>query len=243
MRAVRYLLRVSALMLVGVAVFCGLVLLLNAQVLLNRYAELYMMDTDASSTPVLNRLNRAANNESSFASATGDPVRATNSPVSEPQAPSPAIWAKSEATNIYVSNAESIADVAASDRWVDVILTHQPGTNAAFNEIVLENVRVLTIELVTADGGIGERSAVHAVTLDADADIVENLLLASRSGKLSLALRRPGDSRRPLDASWTGSPEVANNQSGSATDDERFTVVTVNRAGGKPSTHRVPRER
>ena len=50
MRAVRYLLRVSMLVLVGIAVFCGLVLLFNAQALLNRYAELYMMDTERSST-------------------------------------------------------------------------------------------------------------------------------------------------------------------------------------------------
>ena len=284
MRAVRYLLRVGVLMLVGVAVFCGLVLLLNAQVLLNRYAELYMMDTESSSAAVLNRINGAANDESAFASATSEPVRARNSPASEPQAPSPAILAKSEpATAIHVSNVESIADVAASDRWVDVVLTHQPGTSAAFSEVVLENVKVLTIE--PADSDFGEQSAVHAVTFDVDTDTAQNLLLASHSGRLSLVLRRPGDNRAPVEANQASIPEAVPNipelvtstpgpvtslpepatsvpktvtsapepvasapvpvtpQPTAVQDDPGFTVVTVNRVGGTPSTYRVPRER
>ena len=291
MRAVRYLLRVGVLMLVGVAVFCGLVLLLNAQVLLNRYAELYMMDTESSS--VLNKLNGAANDEAAFASATSEPVRARKSPVSEPQAPSPAVLAKSEQANaIHVSNAESIAVIEASDRWVDVILTHKPGTSAAFSEVVLENVKVLTIEPAIADSERGEPSAVHAVTFDVDADTAQNLLLASHSGRLSLVLHRPSDRRAPADVNQASIPEAVTSAPAPATsvaaaaasahepitsipasvasipdpitsgpepvarapepvnpqptaveDDPGFTVVTVNRMGGTPTMHRVPRER
>jgi Flp pilus assembly protein CpaB len=261
MTAVRYLLRVSMLMLVGVAVFCGLVLLFNAQALLNRHAELYMMDTERSSTAVMNRAN-AAHHEPALPST--PPVRAETERV-------PAI---------HVSGAESLAGVAAADRFVDVILTHQPGTSAAFSEVVLENVKVLTIEPITADGGIGERSTLHAVTLDVDSDAVENLVLASRSGKLSLTLHRPGDHGRPPngqsggaevattppiaardapppsgpelaegpppsapEARQANAPEAAGNTPTSAPDDDRFTIVTINRVGGKSSTHRVPRER
>jgi Flp pilus assembly protein CpaB len=262
-RAVRYLLRVGVLMLVGVAVFCGLILLLNAQVLLNRYAELYMMDTESSS--VLNRINAAPNDESAFASATSEPVRARKSPVSKPQAPSPAILARREQANaIHVSNAESIAAIAASDRWVDVILTHQPGTSAAFSEVVLENVKVLTIEPATADSDSGERSPVYAVTFDIDADTAQDLLLASHSGRLSLVLHRPGDRRAPVEVNQASIPEPVTSvpepvatipepvarapepvapQPTPAQNDPGFTVVTVNRIGGTPTTHRVPRER
>lgn len=247
MRAVRYLLRVSVLMLVGAAVFCGLVLLLNAQVLLNRYAELYMMDAEVSSTPILNGLNGAPNNE---------PLN-------------------TERVAIHVNDAASIAAVTAADRRVDVILTHQLETGAAFSEAVLENVKVLGIESVS---GGGERAAVHAVTLDVDSETIGNLLLASRSGRLSLTLHRPID-KPPLDAHQiTGAAtteshgaDVASNTPSSATDvrasagaevadvravnalaanrpdaepdDESFTVITVNRAGGQSSIHRVPRER
>jgi hypothetical protein len=189
-RAVRYLLRLSALTLVGVAVFCGLVLLLNAQILLNRYAELYMMDADASSTPVLNRLHGANGEPATPPAATSDPERAGNIP--EPQPAPPASPLNTERAAIHVNDAESIAGVAAADRRVDVILTRQPEAGAAFSEAVLENVKVLAIKLV--NGG-GERAAVHAVTLDVDSETIENLLLASRSGKLSLVLHRPIEKR------------------------------------------------
>jgi Flp pilus assembly protein CpaB len=206
-RAVRYLLRVSVLMLAGVAVFFGLVLLLNAQALLNRYAELYMMDTEGSSASASKRIN-VAHRERFLPSSTVEPVRADHAPGSEPRAPLSRIVAADTERAIYVSGAESIASVAAPERWVDVILTHQSGSSATFSEVVLENVKVLTIELITAERGIGERSALHAVTLDVDSDTVENLLLSSRSGKLSLALHRPRENRHQPEVQ-TGGPEVA----------------------------------
>lgn len=249
-------------MLVGVAVFCGLVLLFNAQALLNRYAELYMMDTEGSSTAVTSRAN-ATHHGPVLASTTAEPVHAGGSAAPEPAAShNPVVTETERAAAIYVSGAERIAEVAASDRWVDVILTHQPGTSASFSEVVLENVKVLTIELTTADGGIGERSTSHAVTLDVDSDTAENLVLASRSGKLSLALHRPGDHGRapsvhsggaegatPLpgsvpDARLPSGPELAaSSTSTAAPDDDGFTIVTVHRVGGISTTHRVPRER
>ena len=222
MRAVRYLLRIGGLALAGGAVFFGLVLLLNAQVLLNRYAELYMMDTAESSAAA------PTNNVSAHVSAGVEPARERRAQlpdprpappvalseagatsvgqVPEPQATSPATVAKSEgAAAIYVSNAESIAGLEASDRRVDVVLT---GTSAAVSEVVLENVRVLAIELVATKDGIAERPPVHAVTLDVDAETTQNLLLASRAGKLSLALHRGGDNRRMAAVRESASPDV-----------------------------------
>lgn len=267
-RVVRYLLRVSMFVLVGGAAFCGLVLLFNAQALLNRYAERYMM----------NRAN-AAHHQPVLPSTTAEPLNAGRSAAPEQQASQPAPVAERErAVAIYVRGAESIADVAAADRWVDVILTHQPGTGAPFSEVVLENVKVLTIELVTADGGGGGQSALHAVTLDVDSDVMENLALASRSSEVSLALhRRRGDDRPssrqrggaeaaalpPIaardttggsevaegvppsapEAGQANVPEVASNAPTAAPDDDRFAIVTIHRVRGKSSTYRVPRER
>ena len=225
MRAVRYLLRIGGLVSAGGAVFFGLVLLLNAQVLLNRYAELYMMDTTGSSAGV------PTNSVSAYAPAGLEPMHesrarpthpkpappaagskagnTSSAQMAEPQATSPATMAKSEAAGvIYVSNAESIAGLEASDRRVDVVLTPNPGTSAAVSEVVLENVRVLTIELVAAENGTGERSAVHAVTLDVDADTAQNLLLASQAGKLSLTVHRERDHRRAAEARESASPGV-----------------------------------
>jgi hypothetical protein len=199
-RVVRYLLRVSALMLVGVAVFCGLVLLLNAQILLNRYAELHMMDTDTSG-PILNRRADAADNGPALAPVTDKSTRTGGSAISESQTMPQATFPDGERAAIPVSGAERVADVAAADRWVDVILTHRPATGAAFSEVVLENVKVLAIELIS--GNVGERSAEHAVKLDIDSETIENLLLASRSGKLSLALHRP-PVKHPLEARRNG---------------------------------------
>lgn len=223
MTAVRYLLRVGGLMLAGGAVFCGLVLLLNAQVLLNRYAELYMMDTAGSSAAEVPTNNVSAQPlagvEPVSRAPTSDPhpaPLATRSEAGstngarapEPQATPPVTIAKGEGpAAIYVSNAGSIAALDASDRRVDVVLTQHSGTSAAVSDVVLENVRVLTIELVAAESGIGERSAVHAVTLDVDADTAQDLRLASQAGKLSLALHRGGDNRHPA-VRRTASPDV-----------------------------------
>lgn len=241
MRAVRFLLRVSILMLVGVAVFCGLVLLFNAQVALNRYAELYMKDSEA---PAATPLAEAATNPShisspALASATSEPEPASKPAVPMPQTTPATATDGEHAMAIRVSNAESVVAAAAANRWVDVVLTYRNGTT--FSEVVLENVRVVTIEPIVAEGGVGERSDVHAVTLDVDAESAHNLLLASKAGTLSLVLRKVDD-RGPPEAAQTGVAEAATSKPISTHDESRFTEVTVSR-GGTSTVHRVLRER
>jgi pilus assembly protein CpaB len=242
-RAVRFLLRVSVLVLVGIAVFCGLVLLFNAQVALNRYAELYLKNSE---TPAAARPLEAATNPShigspALASATSEPAPPNSrSPASRPQAvPSAPATEGERVIAIRVSNAASVAAAAPADRWVDVVLTYRNGTT--FSEVVLEDVRVLTIEPIVAEGGVGERSDVHAVTLDVDAESAQNLVLASQVGTLSLVLRS-ADDRGPSEAGQAGIAEAVTSKPLSTHDESRFTEVTVSR-GGTPTIHRVPRER
>jgi Flp pilus assembly protein CpaB len=237
-RAVRYLLRVSVLMLVGVAIFCGLVLLFNAQVALNRYAELYMKDSEAPSAEVAT--NPSHMSSPALASATSEPAPPTKSQASGLQAAPPAMATEGERSMaIRVSNARRVADAAAADRWVDVVLTYRNGT--VFSEVVLENVRVLAIEPIVAEDGVGERSDVHAVTLDVDVESAHNLLLASKAGTLSLVLRKTDD-HGPSEAPPADIAEAATSKPISTHDESRFIEVTVSR-GGTATIHRVPRER
>lgn len=138
-------------------------------------------------------------------------------------------------TAIRVRNAESIADAAAGDRRVDVILTYQIKGSAPHSDVVLENVGVITIEPV-ADENNNARTAAHTVTLDVDDATAQNLLLASQTGSLSLVLRKPDNQPRHANI-----PELARDET--EPDDPNFTHVRVNRIGGESSTHKVPRER
>ena len=244
MRVLRSLMRLSILMLVGFAVFFGLILLFKAQVALDQRAERYMKAAEAPSAPTPAGMGVAASNGPALASvATSEPIPANSaSPSNSPVMPNAVSTRREPTLAIHVSNAESVASLAAPDRWVDIVLTHQSETGSTFSEVVLENVRVLAMEAVAVDGDSGERSAIQAVTLDVDVDTAQDLSLASRSGRLSLVLHEPADRRRPVDARQTSSPEVADKPPPSAPDDAHFTEVTVNRVGGKPSTHRVPRE-
>ena len=97
-------------------------------------------------------------------------------------APAATLTESGRAIAIRVSSAKGIVDVAPADRWVDVIFTHTPGESPKVSEILVENVRVLTLEPLVANGGNGDQSAAHAVTLDVDIETAQNLLLASQVG-------------------------------------------------------------
>jgi hypothetical protein len=188
MRAVRSMVRGGVLMLVGVAVFYGVVLLFRAQVALDQYAAAYLSDQD---TPEPGRAAAAG-------TAPGGPVLASVQSHAAPRVgttsdaqPAPAA-AGNEASAFRVVGADAVADAAPSDRRVDVVLVRKPGsglleTSAVLNDVVLDDVRVLTIEPVAAHG---DEPAAHMVTLDVDRERGRNLLLASKSGTLSLILRR-----------------------------------------------------
>jgi hypothetical protein len=259
-QVVRHLLRVGILVLAGLAVFCGLVLLFHAQIALNRYAELHASATEA---PLMARStgNDAAKGPSPIvdvpapASAANEPSHTSGPPASNAHATPPELPIKHERlVPVRVSNAEIVASVAAADRRVDVVLAHRTASGSMFNEVVLENVRVLTAEPIIVGDDNDERSDVYAVTLDVDAESIQNLLLALKAGTLSLVLHGTGDDRsgdRPLESRREDIPAFAHaeaapvhDEPATAQDDgPRFTQVRVNRVGGQTSTHRVPRER
>jgi Flp pilus assembly protein CpaB len=259
MRAVRYLLRIGVLTLAGFAFFCGMILLLHAQAALNRYAELYMSDgelmpTATSAGPETATASASPVSAPAPPSVNSEPVHANSLPALT-QRTSAAATPTEAAIAVRVGNAQSLADIAPADRRVDVVLTYRSANGAAFSEVVLENVRVLTIEPIIGQGDGSERTAMYSVTLDVDAESAQNLLLASHAGTLSLVLHeakgdRPSELRREaIPALAQGEPTPARdepaharNDSAPARDDPRFTEVRVNRIGGATSTHRVPRE-
>jgi hypothetical protein len=256
-QVVRHLLRVGILVLAGAAVFCGLILLFRAQVALNRYAELH---ASATETPPTARLtgNESAKSQPSIvdfpalASAANELLPTSTPPASNAQTPSPGLPTKDERpVPVRVSDAKIVAGAAATDRRVDVVLAHRTASGSTLSEIVLENVRVLTIEPIATEQGNDERSDAYAVTLDVDAESVENLLLASKAGTLSLVLHgatddRPGDrpeGRRDGIPAFAQDEPAHDDPTPAQDEDPRFTQVRVNRVGGPTSTHRVPRER
>jgi hypothetical protein len=252
---VGYLLRVGILVLAGVAVFCGLILLFRAQVALNRYAELH---ASATETPPMAHLtgNEAAKSPSSIidvhalASAANELSHANAPPASNAQTPSPELPTKDEqAVPVRVSDAKIVAGAAATDRRVDVVLAHRTASGLLSSDVVLENVRVLTIEPIATEDGNNEGSDTYAVTLDVDTESNQNLLLASKAGTLSLVLHEakvdhPGDRPPEPGRDALAQDEPAHDGPTPAPDeDAQFTQVRVNRVGGPTSTHRVPRER
>jgi hypothetical protein len=258
-QVVRRLLRVGILVLTGLAVFCGLGLLFHAQVALNRYAELHASESETPLTAGSTG-DESAKSQSSFidspalASAANDALHPGAPPASNGQTTSPESQAKDErAFPVRVSSAKIVAGATAADRRVDVVLAHQAESGSTFSEVVLENVRVLTIEPIVAGNGNNERSDIYAVRLDVDAESTDNLLLASQAGTLSLVLHgakdnpddRPSEPRRNgIPALAQEEPKPAHDEATPAQDDDpRFTHVRINRVGGPTSTYRVPRER
>jgi hypothetical protein len=253
----RYLLRAGVLVLAGVAVFCGLILLFRAQVALNRYAELH---ASATETPPMAHLtgNEAAKSPLSIvdfpalASAANELSHTSTPPASNAQTTSPELPAKDERpVPVRVSDAKIVAGAAAADRRVDVVLAHRTASGLASSDVVLENVRVLTIEPIAAEHGNNERSDAYAVTLDVDAESSQNLLLASKAGTLSLVpheakVNHSGDRPPEPGRDALAQDEPAHDDptpTPAPDEDPRFTQVRVNRVGGPTSTHRVPRER
>jgi Flp pilus assembly protein CpaB len=146
-----------------------------------------------------------------------------------------------KAVTVHVNKAEGALDSPGADRWVDVVLTRQLANDAAVNDVVVQKARVLAVDR-GADFARGERASTDAVTLEVDTEDAQKLLLASRFGTLSLILRASGD-HSVHEARQVGVSDLIKAAPTPEPDDDRFTLVRINRPGTGPTVHRVPKER
>lgn len=98
-----------------------------------------------------------------------------------------------KAVTVRVSDVTDVAGFVLPGDHVDVVLTRQINVDTAFNDVVIQNVRVLAVDQ-SADAR-AEKAAVvvKAVTLEVDVTDAQRLALASAVGTLSLLLRKAGE--------------------------------------------------
>jgi pilus assembly protein CpaB len=97
-----------------------------------------------------------------------------------------------KAVTVRVNDVDGVAGFVLPGDHVDVVLTRNGDKNAAVNDIVTQDVRVLAIDQV-ADERDDKPSVVKAVTLEADVINGQKIALASTVGTLSLLLRKAGE--------------------------------------------------
>jgi pilus assembly protein CpaB len=143
-----------------------------------------------------------------------------------------------KAVTIRVNDVDGVGGFVLPGDRVDVVLTRQIDKNAASNEVVLQNARVLAIDQV-ADERMAKPSVAKAVTLEVDTVGAQKLSLASSVGNLSLMLRKAGetvsDKSRKITLSDLSSPDVMQ------PDDGSVTTVLVRRGSAKQE-YNVPIE-
>jgi pilus assembly protein CpaB len=97
------------------------------------------------------------------------------------------------AVTIRVNDVEGVAGFVLPGDRVDVLLTRTAEKEAASNDVVLQNTKVLAIDQI-ADERAEKPVVVKAVTLEVDTVSAQKLALAASAGNLSLVLRKAGDS-------------------------------------------------
>jgi pilus assembly protein CpaB len=97
------------------------------------------------------------------------------------------------AVTIRVNDVEGVAGFVLPGDRVDVLLTRSGEKEAASNDVVLQNTKVLAIDQI-ADERAEKPVVVKAVTLEVDTVSAQKLALAASAGNLSLVLRKAGDS-------------------------------------------------
>jgi pilus assembly protein CpaB len=127
-----------------------------------------------------------------------------------------------KAVTIRVNDVEGVAGFVLPGDRVDVVLTRQLEKNAASNDIVLQNARVLAVDQL-ADERAEKPSVVKAVTMEVDTVGAQKLTLAASVGNLSLMLRKAGEANaeytRRITVTDLGTPSVsfARSQRGAVT--------------------------
>ncbi len=97
-----------------------------------------------------------------------------------------------KAVSIRVNDVEGVAGFVLPGDHVVVVLTRQLDKDAATNDVVIQNARVLAIDQL-ADARAEKPSVVKAVTLEMDVIDAQKVALASAVGTLSLLLRKAGE--------------------------------------------------
>ncbi len=141
-----------------------------------------------------------------------------------------------KAVTIRVNDVEGVAGFVLPGDHVDVVMSRSD-QNAATNDVVIQNARVLAIDQL-ADERADKPSVAKAVTLEVDVASGQKLALASTVGTLSLMLRKAGE------LAETMSRRVTLADLGQAADpvrDLRFVTVGVTRAS-KRQDYSVPVE-
>ena len=141
-----------------------------------------------------------------------------------------------KAVTIRVNDVEGVAGFVLPGDHVDVVMSRSD-QNAATNDVVIQNARVLAIDQL-ADERADKPSVAKAVTLEVDVASGQKLALASTVGTLSLMLRKAGE------LAETMSRRVTLADLGQAADpvrDLHFVTVGVTRAS-KRQDYSVPVE-
>jgi pilus assembly protein CpaB len=102
------------------------------------------------------------------------------------------IGESSRAVSVQVDEFVGVAGFVQPGSKVDVLATISNGGGASRSEAVLQNVRVLAVDVRTA-GGDGTPQAARVVTLEVSPRQAESLVQAEASGKIKLAMRNPKD--------------------------------------------------
>jgi pilus assembly protein CpaB len=97
-----------------------------------------------------------------------------------------------KAVTIRVNDVEGVAGFVLPGDRVDVGLTRQADKNAATNDVVIQNARVLAVDQI-ADERSEKPAVAKAVTLEVDVTSAQKIELAASIGTLSLMLRKAGE--------------------------------------------------
>ena len=145
------------------------------------------------------------------------------------------------AVTIQVDEVVGLAGLVLPGDRVDVFATQATATGvdgagaAAFNDRVLQNVRVLAIGQL-ADDRTEKPSVVRAVTIEVTADGAQKIALAARTGTLSLMLRKAGETAS-LSSRRIAASEIGESASGTRADTINVRVTR----GSERTNYAVPR--
>jgi pilus assembly protein CpaB len=143
-----------------------------------------------------------------------------------------------KAVTIRVNDVDGVAGFVLPGDRVDVMLSRTAEKNAAFNDVVLKDVKVLAIDQL-ADERSDKPSVAKAVTLEVDITGAQKLALASQIGTLELALRKAGDTvptpSRPITIADLLGAKTADDDGG------KFATIAITRAQNR-TIYSVPKD-
>ncbi len=143
-----------------------------------------------------------------------------------------------KAVTIRVNDVDGVGGFVLPGDRVDIVLTRQIDKNAATNELVLQNARVLAVDQ-SADERADKPVVPKAVTVEVDIIGAQKLSLAASVGNLSLMLRKAGettaDKTRKITLSDLSTADVI-------PDDDGSTRTILVRRGTAKQEYSVPVE-